>query len=309
MDRIGEFAAFGTAVFWTGSALVFEGASKRVGALAVNFWKVVGAFILLALAGLVTRGLPFPVDAPARSWLYLSISGLIGFVIADYFLFTAYVLIGSRVTVVFQALTPLFTALFSWLILGETMNPRGVAGMSAVVVGILVLVTARSRAAGAGLAKARSGAVPNREGLALRGYLFAFLSTVFQALGLVTSKLGLGGIEAIPATQIRVFVAIFGFAIQTLVLGRAAQVFVAPLRDPKAVRSLALGSVLGPFLGVGFSLFALQHTDAGTASTLMALTPVLIIPPSILFLRQKVAPLEIVGALIAVSGTALFFLL
>ncbi|MEI6876398.1 MAG: DMT family transporter, partial [Spirochaetota bacterium] len=132
MERWGEAAAFGTAIFWTASALIFEGASKRVGALAVNFYKVVGALVLLCVAGLVTRGVLLPFDAPATSWIYLSISGLIGFVVADYFLFSAYVMIGSRVTVVFQALTPLFTAAFGWLLLGELMDPRSIAGMATV---------------------------------------------------------------------------------------------------------------------------------------------------------------------------------
>jgi drug/metabolite transporter (DMT)-like permease len=70
-----------------------------------------------------------------------------------------------------------------------------------------------------------------------------------------------------------------------------------------------MGSVFGPFLGVTLSLFAIQHTSAGAASTLMALTPVLIIPPSILILKHKIRLGEFLGAVIAVAGAALFFLL
>ncbi|NLX45282.1 MAG: EamA family transporter, partial [Treponema sp.] len=50
-------------------------------------------------------------------------------------------------------------------------------------------------------------------------------------------------------------------------------------------------------------------TQAGTASTLMALTPVLIIPPTIFILKQKVTASEFIGAAVAVGGAALFFLL
>jgi drug/metabolite transporter (DMT)-like permease len=303
MERLGALAAFGTAIFWTASALTFEGATRRVGALAVNFYKVVGAFLLLAVAGLATRGLAFPVDASPRNWLYLSLSGLIGFVVADYFLFNAYVHIGSRVTVVFQALTPLFTAAFGWLILGESMEWKGLVGMAAVVGGIMVLVVSRNAAKpGAGGRKVPAPAH------AVKGYVFAFLSSVFQALGLIVSKLGLDGIGAIPATQIRVLVAIAGFGLQGLLLGQARGLFVDAPRDGVAMKRIALGAVVGPFLGVVLSLYALQHTNAGTASTLMALTPVLIIPPAVILMGQKVAPGEVVGACIAVAGTALFFL-
>ncbi|MDA8409788.1 MAG: DMT family transporter [Treponema sp.] len=335
MEKLGAFAAFGTAVFWTASAIAFEGASKRVGVLAVNFWKVTMAFVLLALAALATGGEFLPFGASARSWTFLTISGLIGFVIADYFLFNAYVLIGSRVTVVFQALTPLFAAAFGYVLLGESMRLGALVGMATVVSGIVILVMARNaavarargegggdRARGAGQVSgpiearaaeggaAEGGAIEarRRKDVQLRGYVFAFLSTVFQALGLVTSKLGLSGIEAIPATQIRVLAAMVGFAIQTLILRRSDEVFARPFREGRVALRIGLGSVVGPFLGVTLSLYALQHTDVGTASTLMALTPVLIIPPAIVFMRQKVSAMEIVGAIIAVGGTSLFFL-
>jgi len=319
MEKLGALAAFGTALFWTASAIAFEGASKRVGALAVNFWKVTMAFVLLALSSLALGGGILPFGASGTSWIFLSLSGLIGFVIADYFLFNAYVLIGSRVTVVFQALTPLFAAAFGFFILGQTMRLGALVGMATVVTGIVILVVARNAAAAkarasAGAAEGGGGVehvaseAQRRRAVQARGYAFAFLSTVFQALGLVTSKLGLSGIEAIPATQIRVLAAMAGFAIQTLLLRRADEVFARPFREGRVAVRIGLGSVVGPFLGVTCSLYALQHTDVGTASTLMALTPVLIIPPAILFMRQKVAAMEIVGAAIAVAGTTLFFL-
>ena len=324
MEKLGALAAFGTAVFWTASAIAFEGASKRVGALAVNFWKVTVAFVLLVLTGLATGGGALPFSASSRSWLFLSISGLIGFVIADYFLFNAYVLIGSRVTVVFQALTPLFAAGFGYLVLGESMRPASLVGMGAVVSGITILMIARNApksgggAGGRGEGAARDGAAADghaADGAARlstdqgKGYLFAFLSTLFQALGLVTSKLGLSGIGAVQATEIRVLAAMLGFAIFSLLLGRGKEVFVRPIRERGAPLRIGLGSVVGPFLGVTLSLFALQHTDVGTASTLMALTPVLIIPPALLFMKQRIRAMEALGALIAVGGTTLFFLL
>jgi len=65
--------------------------------------------------------------------------------------------------------------------------------------------------------------------------------------------------------------------------------------------------VFGPFLGVALSLFSMQNTQVAATSTLMALTPVVIIVPSVLILKQKIHYLEILGAAIAVGGAALFF--
>ncbi len=72
--------------------------------------------------------------------------------------------------------------------------------------------------------------------------------------------------------------------------------------------SLAMGSVFGPFLGVSFSLLAIQHTNTGIAATIMAIVPVLIIPPAVLFFKEKVNTREIIGAFIAIAGVALLFL-
>ncbi len=299
MEKLALLAAFGTAVFWAFSAIFFEDASKKVGALAVNFWKVTFAFVFLAISGTVVRGVPFPYDAPLRTWIFLGLSGLVGFVISDYFLFNAYVLIGSRITVIFQSLTPVFTALFAYIFIAERMQAHRFVGMAVTIAGILIVVLTRSR-------QSRQ----NNEGtLSAKGLLFAFLSSVFQAGGMVLTKVGLGDYSPISGTQIRAFIAIFGFAINALLIGQGAHVFLKVPKIREAFSSTIKGSVFGPFLGVALSLFSLQNTQAGATSTLMALTPVVIILPSVFILKQKIHALEVVGAAVAVAGAALFFLL
>jgi drug/metabolite transporter (DMT)-like permease len=299
MEKLALLAAFGTAVFWAFSAIFFEDASKKVGALAVNFWKVTFAFVFLAISGTIVRGVPFPYDAPLRTWLLLGLSGLIGFVISDYFLFNAYILIGSRITVIFQSLTPVFTALFAYIFIAERMQAHRFVGMAVTIAGILIVVLTRSK-------QSRQN---NEATLSAKGLLFAFLSSVFQAGGMVLTKAGLGDYSPISGTQIRAFIAIFGFAINALLIGQGAHVFLKVPKIREAFSSTIKGSVFGPFLGVALSLFSLQNTQAGATSTLMALTPVVIILPSVFILKQKIHALEVVGAAVAVAGAALFFLL
>ncbi len=299
MERLALLAAFGTAVFWAFSAIFFENASKKVGALAVNFWKVVIAFFFLAIAGTIVRGVPFPYDASLRTWIFLSLSGLVGFVIADFFLFNAYVLIGSRITVIFQSLTPVFTALFAYIFIAEHMQLHRLIGMAVTLVGILIVVLTRSH-------QTRK----NNEGaLSVKGLVYAFFSALFQAGSMVLTKAGLGDYNPISGTQIRVFVAIFGFAINALITGQGNHVFFRVPKNREAFTATIKGSVFGPFLGVALSLFSMQNTQVAATSTLMALTPVVIIVPSVLILKQKIHYLEILGAAIAVGGAALFFLL
>lgn len=57
------------------------------------------------------------------------------------------------------------------------------------------------------------------------------------------------------------------------------------------------------------SLMAVQYAEAGIASTLMALTPVLIIAPYSIIYHQKVTVKEVFGTLVTIAGVAMFFLL
>jgi len=297
MQRIGEIAAFGTAICWTVSAIFFEKATKRIGVLAVNFYKVVFAFGFLAAFGAIARGMPLPLDAPRDAWIYLSLSGLVGFVISDVFLFSAYKTIGSRITMLFLALSPPITAAFGYLFLGEEMGNRGLAGMALVVVGITAAVLGRRDAKSVGRLSHEDR----------RGYLFAFLASVGQSIGMVFTKRGIGDYDPVSGTQIRVLVAIVGFGLASLLFERGRNLKVA-LKDKSALGTTLGGAVFGPFLGVSLSLFAAQRTQAGVVSTLIGLSPVMIIIPAILVFKQKVKPLEIAGAVVAVAGSAVFFM-
>ena len=114
----GELFALLTALCWTVAAMSFEAAGKRVGSLAVNFIRLVLALLFHAIFSLLMRGSLFPLDAPAHAWLWLSLSGLVGFTIGDLLLFRALVVVGARVSMLMMALVPPITALIGWVALG-----------------------------------------------------------------------------------------------------------------------------------------------------------------------------------------------
>jgi drug/metabolite transporter (DMT)-like permease len=146
-----------------------------------------------------------------------------------------------------------------------------------------------------------------RVGPVVLGSILALGGAAGQAAGLVLSKKGMQDMSAFSATQIRILAGVVGFVIVITLFKRWRHLFGA-LRDRKAMKAMTLGSFTGPFLGVSLSLLAVQHTDTGIAATLMALTPVMIIPPAIMMKKEKISLLEIAGALVSVGGVALFFL-
>ena len=140
-----------------------------------------------------------------------------------------------------------------------------------------------------------------------QGILLAVGGALGQATGLVLSKKGMGSYDAFASSQIRVLTGIAGFIIIFFATNRWHQVFRA-LQDKTAMRRITIGSLFGPFLGVSFSLLAVQHTQAGIAATIMAIVPVLIILPAVVIFKEKINWKEITGAIIAVAGVMLFFM-
>jgi drug/metabolite transporter (DMT)-like permease len=143
--------------------------------------------------------------------------------------------------------------------------------------------------------------------LAPRGLLYAFGGAVGQALGLVLSKLGLKDYDPFAATQIRIIAGIAGFTVLVTFMSRWGSIIRAT-HDRKGMMATSLGAFFGPFLGVSFSLIAVKYTEAGIASTIMALVPVFIILPAVILYKQKVTLAEFLGAVVSVAGVALFFL-
>ena len=75
-----------------------------------------------------------------------------------------------------------------------------------------------------------------------------------------------------------------------------------------AVRLVAVGAFIGPVLGVSASLLAVQHTEIGIASTLIALPPVFLLPISYFVYKERFGWQTVAGTLVAMSGVALLFL-
>lgn len=295
-NHTGEFAALLTAVFWTVTSLSFESASHRIGSLSVNILRLIIGFAFLSVYNLFHRGIAFPTDAGTHNWIWLTLSGFVGFVFGDLFLFKSYTIIGSRFSMLIMTLVPPITAFFSFLMLGERLTLFNYLGMSLTFSGIAL-------------------AVLNRDGendrlslkLSPRGVLYALGGALGQALGLVLSKVGLQDYDPFAATQIRIIAGIAGFSVLIAFLGRWRNV-VKATTDRSGMLFTVLGSFFGPFLGVSLSLISVKYTEAGIAATIMALVPVFIILPAVVLYKQKVTWAEIAGAFLSVGGVALFFI-
>ena len=309
MHYLGEAISLAVAVSWTVTALFAEVGSKRLGSLQMNVIRMILSLVMLGATLWWFTGSPYPLYADGKTWLWLSMSGFVGYLLGDYCLFNSYIWIGSRFGQLFMTLAPPTAALFGWFLLGETLAWNALLGMLVTLTGIGISV----------LNKGESQKLSLK--LPLKGVLFGIGAGVGQGIGLVLSKVGMNFYEgAIPAgeelvtdlvpfasTFIRAVTGAIGFL---CVMGfqRQFHTLATSMRDRKGMNAALWATITGPFIGVSLSLMAVQYTEAGIASTLMALTPVLIIWPAHLFFGQQVTFKEVIGACISVIGVSMFFI-
>lgn len=309
MQYLGEIISLTVAVSWTITALFAEVGSKRLGSLQMNVVRMLLSLLMLGATLWWFTGSPYPLYADGKAWFWLSLSGFVGYLLGDYCLFNSYIWIGSRFGQLFMTLAPPTAALFGWMLLGETLAWNALLGMLVTLTGIGISV----------LNKGTSHKISLK--LPLKGVLFGIGAGVGQGIGLVLSKVGMNHYElSIPAgeemvsdlmpfasTFIRAVTGAIGFL---CVMGFQKQfhTLAASVRDRKGMNAAVWATITGPFIGVSLSLMAVQYTEAGIASTLMALTPVFIIWPAHFFFGQKVTFKEVIGACISVVGVSLFFI-
>lgn len=291
---IGELSALLTACCWSGSSLAFAEATRRVGSFHVNV-----ARLMLALAYLliVIEIAQLDLRLSVRQIAFLSFSGVLGLALGDTFLFRAFREIGARITMLVMSLAPAIAATIAYGVLDERLSSRGVLGIVVTVAGIALVVSERNR-------QASSGGLYSVSGIAL-----AVAAATCQGAGLVIAKMAFreGDVHGFVATAVRIAAAL----ILLMPIAVLARRFFGPLAlyrtDRTAFLYAAIGSVLGPFLGISFSLIAIEHTDVGIAATIMATVPILMLPLVRFIYNEPISRRAVLGACIAVGGVALLF--
>lgn len=295
MPLLGELSALLTSFLWSATSLSFASAAKRVGSLQLNIDRLILASIFL----FVTVSVFNLYSSLSFSQIsMLAISGIIGLVIGDTFLFAAYNHIGPRLSMLMMALSPAMSGILAYFFLGEILSFYNIAGMIVTISGIAIVVLEKKEIPSSGYKISRIG------------YFYGFMGALGQAAGLLFAKFAFdeGDINGFAATSIRIFSAV----VLILPLSLALKKYKNPVniykKDTTALGLTLLGTILGPFLGITFSLIAIAHTKVGIASTLMSLMPVIMLPMVKYFYREHLSLRAVLGAFAAVAGVAILFL-
>ena len=277
--------------------------AKLIGGTEANFWRLTCATVFLGAwscgRGVGLAGSAFPT---------FLVSGIVGIGIGDVALFQALPRLGSRLSLLLiNCLTAPLGALLEWFWLGTALSLRQVASGLVILIGV-----------GLALTPGKHLKLGPRE--LVLGTAFSVLSALGGAAGAVLSRKAyaiahvsgqhLTGAEA--AFQ-RVVGGLFIAGVCLLVVKRRA-LRIQAAAPPQVILEVSKRKWLGiwPFvlvnglagqtLGVSFMQWALETTPTGIVLAILATTPVVVLPFSVVFEKERPSVYSLVGGAIAVAG-------
>jgi drug/metabolite transporter (DMT)-like permease len=291
----GEIASLVTAMLWAVSSIAFTEASKRAGSLFVNVTRLIFAIGFLAIT-IPLAGIS--INISQNQFFYLALSGIIGLVFGDTYLFKAFQFIGARLSMLVMSLVPPISAFLAFIFLGESISFIALLGITITISGIAMVILQRSE-------------VPTSNyKIDKTGIFYAFLGAVGQAAGLILAKRAFdeGELNGFFVGFVRIvtaFIILFPLAVLSKRYKNPIKVFS---EDKKTIIYTTIGAIFGPFLGITFSMIAIEYTKVGIASTIMASVPVIMLPIVYFYYKEKLSVFSILGAFITVIGIAILFL-
>ncbi len=298
MAYLGEISALITAFLWSGTSIAFTAAATRIGSLQLNINRMLLAAVLLSLTILAAN---INYSLSASQIYYLIFSGIAGLVLGDTFLFKAFQYIGARIGMLLMALVPAMSTILAFLFLNESISTAGILGMMVTLSGISIVVLENKN--GKGIEKTRLKTIR-------LGIFYGILGALGQASGLVLAKFAFeqGHINGFVATFIRISSSVIMMIFLAVIVKKYKNPVKIYSKDRKALFATIIGTILGPFLGITFSLISIEYTKVGIASTLMAMVPVIMLPLVRYYYKESLSWRAISGAFFAVGGVAILFL-
>jgi drug/metabolite transporter (DMT)-like permease len=295
MPFLGELSALITAFLWSGTSFAFTSAAKKIGSLQLNINRIILAAILLFFI-IVIANINYKLSA--EQIYYLALSGFVGLVIGDSFLFKSFQLIGARLGMLLMALVPVFSSILALVFLDEHLLLISVTGMIITISGISIVILERSKS---------SESILRTNKL---GIFYGVLGALGQASGLVLAKFAFeaGSINGFMATFVRLLAAVVIIFPLALLFRRYKNPIKVYTKDTQALWATLIGTTLGPVLGITGSLIAIANAQIGIASTLMSTMPIIMLPIVRYYYKEKLSWKAILGALIAVVGVAVLFI-
>lgn len=297
------FAAFLSTILFSISGVCGHRSASLIGGTEANFWRLASAALMLG-----AWSFAFGIRLGGNALPLFVLSGVVGVGIGDLAMFQALPRLGSRLSLlIIECLGPPVGALVEWLWLGTTLSVREIGW------GLMIL-------AGVGLALRPGGTTLRDRRTVIVGSLFGGLSAAATAVGAVLSRkaFGVAGAGDLPVSGAdaafqRILGGLFLGGLCLLVVKRrefrvqaAAPhrlVMEASKRKWRKVWPwIFVNSLAGQTLGVSCMQWGLRTTPTGIVLSIIAVTPVVVIPLSMWFEGERPTVASLAGGVVAIGG-------
>ncbi|MCK5671954.1 MAG: DMT family transporter [Spirochaetales bacterium] len=291
---LGYLFAIITAACWTQNSIIYTFVGNRVGSSTVTHIRLWIAFPAAVIINLLFTGSILPINFSTLSYIFIGSSGFFGFFIADLFIFKAFQHLGARKTMVIMTLSPIFAAVISWIVFTEILSLIQISGILITITGVMVVILVESR---------KSDEKPRPIWI-----IFALAGAITQAIGMVLATAGLSeGIHPISANVVRIGSGLGGLAVFTLLRGKFITDF-KKMEDRRSLYLLFAAAMVGPVFGMLLALYAFSWAPVGIVTTLMQLTPIMLLPIDRFYLKKHIPTGAVWGTLVAVAGAGILFI-
>ncbi len=295
---VGQLLALFTAACWAQNSIIYYHVGKQIGSDTVAHIRMWFAFPAIIILTRLLEGIWFPTSLSWQTYALLLGSGALGFFITDKLLFQAYILLGSRESMVIMTLSPVVTALFGYFIFSETLNTIQIIGMMTTIVGVMIAILLdKKKSLQTQEAKDRT-----------TGLIFAILASFMQSLSYLFAKLALQETGPVATNLLRNLGGFACFFIFNFLIKKNGKKQFEMAKQPKFLMLLALAAMVGPVLGMTSQMKAFTLAPVGIVTTITQVTPILLLPFDVFILKKKITAASLAGTFISITGVAILFL-
>lgn len=284
LATLGAFCALGSAVAWALTSLLVRSLSLHFGTVAINATRTTLCAILIAAWMAVVDDFHGLGSVSGRNFLLLLVSIVTAVAIGDTVFFESTRMLGVGRAMTLSMSHPVVAAVLAALLLDERITARVAIGGLLTLSGLALVVGTR----------AETTEAPRP----WRGVLAACGAAVAWGVSVVALRIPLEEIDALTAQLVRLPLAA---ALLWALPWSWRDVPALARAGPAVTVRLGVLSVLTAASSVMYVL-SIKHAGVAVATVLSSTAPLFAVPLGIAFFGERLPPVALVGAAVAVAG-------
>lgn len=279
---IGVLFALTSAFIWGTTTIIARVFLNNRGGLTLNILRLLisGPFylVILLFAG-------FPTLTLSLTIVFI-LSSLAGFVIGDYFFFSAMKIMGVSRSVLLATMYPLWVIVLGFFLLGRTITPYILSGAAFIILAVAIVVFKKEEIQ-----------------LNFVGVIFVVIAQFLWALAVISIDWLLEDIPVLQVTGMRI---IFGATISLFLL----PIGIEEIKNLKIKEWVfaALIAILGTVVAQYTFTMAIDLAGSSIAAPVAETNPLIATILAKLLLQERVTPKLFLAVLLTVVGVALLMM-